>query len=233
MTSQNVKKEICGEFPESCYRAFKCEEHAEQFIYSGRFRMGCLLSYREIEDKPRRDPTEGRGHTKEPGTVPVGWVSPNPAEKTIWASEQGYQEHHSELGNAKFCLSTCLPVVDLPHMSSSFGRYIVEIKDPKQLGEDINDYFFSDGQRFLIEGCRVVYNKGQELDRKLKDYEGVDMSYKQKPFEFHPDCEFRIVAIQCGEPCNRECKYLDGEVVPKCKHIEIDIGKKDYLGWFV
>lgn len=232
MMSQDAKKKVCGEFPDSCYRAFECKEHARQFI-DGKFRMGCLLSYREIEDKSRRDRTEGYGHTIEPGIVTVGWVSPNPEEKTIWVKEQGYQEHHSESMNAKFCLCTSLPNVSRTRMLKEFGKYIVEINEPRRLAEDISEYMLRNGQSFLIEGCEVVYTKGQKLDRELTANERIDMSYRQKPPEFHRDCEFRIVALKLGEPCNWECKYLSGQSEqpgPKCEFIKIDLGKQlDYL----
>jgi hypothetical protein len=185
-----------------------------------------------MEDESRRDSTEGYGHTKEPGIVTVGWVSPNPAEKTIWTKEQGFQEHHSEYGNAIFCLCTCLQDVNRDHMKDKFGKYIVKIDDPRKLAEDINDYFISKEQKFLIVGCRVVYNKGQELEKKLTDNERVDMSYKQKPESFIPDCEFRIVAIKFGEPCKDECKYLSGQFEPECKFIELNLGRQlDYLSF--
>lgn len=228
-----MKKEVCGEFPEFCYKAYKCEDYAKQFIDRGTFRMGCLLSYTEIEDESRRDPTEGIGLTKEPGIITVAWVSPNPAEKTIWTKERGHQEHHIESGNATFCFCACLPDVNLDYMKDKFGQYIVKINDPRKLAEDISEYSISSGQRFLIEGCKVFYNKGLKLDRKLTDHERLDMPYKQKPQSFSSDCEFRIVAIKFGEPCKEECKYLSGEfeqVEPKCKFIEVNLGKQlNYL----
>ena len=230
-----MDKKVCGEFPEFCYKVFNCEEYAKQFIDSGTFRLNCLRYCRNMEDESRCDPTEGKGHTKEPGIVTVGWVSPNPAEKTIWTKEQGFQEHHSEYGNAIFCLCTCLQDVNRDHMKDKFGKYRVKIDDPRKLAEDINEYFFSNGQRFLIVGCRVVYNKGQKLEKKLTDNERLDMSYKQKPESFSPDCEFRIVAIKFGEPCKEECKFLSGQfeqVEPECKFIEVNLGRQlDYLSF--
>jgi hypothetical protein len=228
-----MKKKICGEFPKFCYKAFACEEHAKQFIDSGIFRLNCRYHCRDMEDESRRDPTEGSGRTKEPGIITVGWVSPNPAEKTIWSKEWGYQEHHIDFGNATFLFCASLPEVNLDYMRERFGRYIVKINDPRRLAEDINDYFFSKGQRFQIEGWNVVYNKGQKLDRKLTDNERLDLPYKQKPESFIHDCEFRIVAIKFGEPCKQECKYLDGQfeqVEPECKFIEVNLGKQlNYL----
>jgi len=223
-----MKKKVCGEFPKFCYKAFKYEEHAKQFIDSGIFRLNCLGYCRNIEDASRCDQTEGRGCTKEPGIVTVGWVSPNPAEKTIWTREMGHQEHHIELGNPVFCFCTCLPEVNRTHMLKKFGKYIVKIDDPRKLAEDINDYLVNNGRRFQILGCMVVYNKGQKLNRELTNNERFDLSYKQKPESFNPDCEFRIVAIKFGEPCKEECKFLSGQfeqVEPECKFIEVNLNK--------
>ncbi|MHC4677159.1 MAG: hypothetical protein ACYTEK_00525 [Planctomycetota bacterium] len=204
-------KEIGGEFPGFCHKAFKCEDYAKQFIDSGILRLNCRYHCRNMEDKSRRDSTEGSGSTQEPGIVTEGWVSEDSADKTIWTKEHAHQQHHTELSNAAFLFCTSLPDVNLDHMRKRFGRYIVKINNPRRLAEDINDYSVSIGQQFLIEGCRVVYNKGQKPGRKLTANERVDLSYKRKEFEqFHRDCEFRIVAVKFGEPCKEECKYLSG-----------------------
>jgi hypothetical protein len=224
------KRKVLGgnEFPEFCYKAYHNEDYAKQFIDSGKFRLNCLGCCRNMEDALRRDPTEGHGHTKEPDIVTEGLVSPNPTEKTIWMRRVGYQEYHTELGNAVFCFCTCLPNVELTHMSNTFGKYIVKIDDPKKLAEDINDYFINKGQRFQIEGCRAIYNKGQKLGKKLSDSERFDLSYKQKPESFSADSEFRIVAMNLLDSCPDECKYLSGQfeqVEPKCKFIEVNLNK--------
>lgn len=222
-----MKKEIFGEFPEFCYKAYNKEDYAKQFIDRGNFLMGCIHSYKYIEDQSRRDPTEGSGLTEEPGLVTVGLFSQNHTEKPIWTRMHGYQKHHTELSNAKFCFCTCLPDVDLAYVKKQFGRFIVKIKEPRQLAEDIKDYFISSGKKFLrIEGRRVVYNKGQKQERKLTNNERMDLSYKQKPENYRLDCEFRIIAI--GEPCQEECKFLSvqfEQVVPDCKFIEVNLNK--------
>jgi len=217
-----MEKKVCGEFPEFCYKAFDCKKYAEDFIYSGTFRMGCLLSYREIEDESRRDSTEGIGRTKEPGIVTYYGYTQNLKEKPAIVQKPGYQEHHIEQGNQVYCFCTCLPEVNRAHMLEKFGKYIVKINEPKRLAEDIKDYFINNGQNFLIECCKVVYNKAQKLDRELTDNERLDLSYKQKPESFSPDCEFRIVAIKLGKVCKDECKFLSGQfeqVEPECKFI--------------
>ena len=222
-----MKKKVCGEFPEFCYKAFKCEEYEKQFI-GGTFRMGCLLSYRGIEDESRRDLTEGSGCTREPGIVTYYGYTQNLKEKPVILQKPGYQEHSIEQHNPVYCFCTCLPEVNCAHMLEKFGKYIVKINEPKRLAEDINDYFISKGQKILIEGCRVVYNKGQKLDRELTDNERLDLSYKQKPESFSPDCEFRIVAIELGDLCKDECKFLSGQfeqVEPGCKSIGVNLNK--------
>lgn len=226
-----MSKKICGWFPDFCYRAFGREEYAKAFVNRGTFRMKCLLSFRE-GDEARRDPTEGCGHIKQPGTVTSLWVSPSSSDKTIVTQEPGYVKHHSEQGNPKFCLCTCLPEVDLAHMRETFDPYIVRIDDPRQLAEDLHDYYVSQGMRVLIEGCRVVYNKGDEADRILTRNERVDLAYTQKPDRFRHDCEFRFVVIKFGDPCPETCKFMGGVETTcrfqKCQ--EVALGRPlDYL----
>jgi hypothetical protein len=104
-------------------------------------------------------------------------------------------------------------------MMEAFGKFIVRIDDPAKLAEDIHDYYVNKGVRVLIEGCRVVYNKGQEVDRMLTANERLDLAYKQKPERFSPDCEFRFVAIKFGEPCPEECRFIGGQG-SKCRFEE-------------
>ena len=222
-----MKKKVCGEFPEFCYRAFKCEKHAKQFKYSGKFHLNCLGYCRNMEDASRCDPTEGFGCTREPGIVTYYGYTQNLKEKPAIVQKPGYQEQHAEYGNKVYCFCTCLPKVDCTHMLEKFGKYIVKINEPKRLAEDINDYFISKGQKILIEGYRVIYNKGQKLNKELTKNERLDLSYKQKPESFSPDCEFRIIAIKLSEPCKAECKLfdVDGQSEPECKFIEVNLNK--------
>lgn len=222
------KNDVCGKFPDFCYKAFTCEKYAKQFMENGSFRMGCLYSYRTIEDESRRDTTEGTGRTIEPGIVISCGVSPNPEEKTIWTKEFGYQEHHIEQGNLVYCFCTSLPTVNLNYMRNQFGQYIVKIGNPQEMAVEINEYFFNEGQSILIVGCPVDYNKGKKQNRELTNSERADLAYKQKCETFIKDHEFRIVAIRLGEVCTKPCIFLDEdeEVEPECKFIEINLGKK-------
>lgn len=196
----------------------------------GTFRLGCRYYYRNMEDKSRRDPTEGTGYTREPGIVTSIWFPPNRHEKPVRREEMGYQEHESECTNPIFLFCTSLPDVNLSHLRDNFGQYIVKINDPRRFALDISAHFDGGGQNVLIEGYPVVYNKGQELDRKLADNERLDLSYRQKPFDkYHYDCEFRIAAIRLGNLCKEECEFLGGQferIESECRFIEVNLGKQ-------
>ena len=227
-----MDKKICGDFPEFCYKGFDCAEYANSFMNEGTLRMGCLPSYRYVENneaKNRRDPTEGIACTKEPGDIIVGLVSPDPAEETIKTSKWGHREVHTEFGGPVFCFCTSLPEVNLEDMFNDY-KAVVRINDPRKLAEDILDHYISKGQSLSIEGCRIVYNKGQKLGRKLTDNERVDLSYSQKPAEgFSDQCEFRIVVFKFDETCPEECKSPSGEFKQKCD-FKVKLGKPlDYL----
>jgi len=201
MGSQDTERKVCGEFPEFCYRAFDCNTDAEAFVNEGKFRLRCIHSCRAIEDESRRDPDEGKGHTREPGIVTVALVSPDRSEPTIWTKVEGYQEYHIESGNSILLFCTCLPNIVPDHMRR-FGNHIVRINEPRRLAEDICDFFAIIGQRVLVRGCYVVYNKGERLDRQLTRDERADLAYTQKPARFAADCEFRLVVIKFGQPCS-------------------------------
>lgn len=218
-------EKVCGEFPDFCYRAFDNKEYVKKFLDDGFFRLGCRYNYKYIEDKARRDQTEGHGHTKEPGIVTSALVSPNTEEKTIWIKKPGYQEHHIESGNAVYLFCMSEPHVNLDHMRKNFGKHIVKINNPRKFAEDIYDYFVGIGQKFIINGCKVVYNKGQKLDRELEKNERLDLPFKQKPESFKSDYEFRIVAIKSGVQCKPECKYLDGEKYLECQYIQVNFNQ--------
>lgn len=222
------KNDVCGKFPDFCYKAFTCEKYAKQFMENGSFRMGCLYSYRTIEDESRRDSTEGIGRTKEPGIVTYYGYTQNLKEKPAIVQKPGYQEHHIEQSNPVYCLCTSLPTVNLNYMRNQFGQYIVKIGNPKEMAVEINEYFFNEGQSIRIEGCPVDYNKGKKQNRELTNSERADLAYKQKCETFIKDHEFRIVVIRLGEVCTEPCIFLDEdeEVEPECKFIEINLGKK-------
>lgn len=120
-----------GKYPETVFRAFKDRAHAEDFVLHGRFRMGNLRTYTEIEDDGRKDPSEGQGHFQRFGMVTTVDFSCD-SDETTTMTKSGYVETHIELLNPKFIFSCSLPSVDLDLLRQRFGPWLVKIKQPRR-----------------------------------------------------------------------------------------------------
>jgi hypothetical protein len=193
-----------GEYPEYIYRAFTKRKYAEEFVDEGKFVLGNLKRYKQIEDSSRQDKTEGIAEFQRPGVVQSVFFSKSCEEEHIVESV-GHIRTYSELGNPKFILCTSLPGIELKHMEKNFGKYIVRINNPKQLAFDITSYLESLPHKFAggVEGCYVKYDKGNKVERKIDNNEIIKLSYSQKPEIYKEDCEFRFVAIVMGNPSTR------------------------------
>lgn len=201
MKSRRKKLKVHGDYPHCVYRAFDKKDDAEKFINEGRFVLGNLKKYKNIEDSSRKDETEGEAVFQRPGID---------------------TSTHCELVNPRFILCTSLPDVDLAHMVEKFGKYIVKIDNPKQLARDITSYLETLPLKFAggIKGHRVKYNKGHKFDKEIDGVKMVTLSCSQKPDRFEKDCEFRFVAIVKGSPSDHLFDLYDEEI------LEINLNKK-------
>lgn len=98
-------------FPHVLYRGFTQLSYALDFIQSGRFRLGRLDVYQDIEDISRSDNSEGMGH----------FVSPDGASM------------HFELGNPTYLFCCSVGDVDIAFLRRRMGPFIVRITQPNQL----------------------------------------------------------------------------------------------------
>jgi hypothetical protein len=190
-----------GNYPKTVFRAFKERARAEDLVEHGRFRMGNLRTYTEIEDEARKDPSEGQGHFRRYGMVTAVDFSPD-SDETVAITKPGYVETHIELLNPKFIFSCSLPSVNLGLLRERFGPWLVKIKQPRQFAQDISDYLETLPYRFGrgVEGCFVQYNKGEKTRRQLR-ISSVPLAYMQKPAAtFSVEKEFRFVVIVSGKP---------------------------------
>ncbi len=202
------------------FRAFKERAYAEAFVEHGRFRMGNLRIYTEIEDENRKDSSEGQGHFQRYGMVTSVDFSRDSVETTT-LTQPGYVHSHIELLNPKFIFSCSLPSVDIDLLRQRFGPWVVKIKQPRQFADDICafvetlPYGFSGG----VKGCVVQYNKGEKSLHQLT-VASVPLSYSQKPAIFSTENEFRFVVIVTGKPS----QWLDDDFLP------VDLARKlDYV----
>lgn len=188
--------------PETLLRAFKEEQHAIEFITSGKFRLGELAYYRNIEDGARRDHSEGLGR---------------------YFDHQNIQ-HDIELGNLKYIFSCALPQVDLDYLRERFGRFVIRIDDPHLFVQHIEENLMSQGIRTFngIHGRPVEYSKGTKIGLELDSFEHAELSVIQKPTEYHCEEEYRLFTLLVPDSgfTHKEFINIDfGQSLPYAKMI--------------
>jgi hypothetical protein len=206
---------VIGNYPKVVFRAFKQKAYAEDFAERGRFRIGNLRIYTDIKDENRKDSSEGQGHFQRYGMVTSVDFSRD-SDDTTALTQPGYVHSHVELLNPKFIFSCSLPSADIDLLRERFGPWIVKIKQPRQLADDICAFADSLPYRFAgVKGCVVQYNKGEKSLDELT-ITSVPLSYSQKPAIFSAENEFRFMVIVTGKPS----QWLDDDFLP------IDLGHK-------
>lgn len=161
------------------FRAFENKCHAVDFA-SGRFRMGVLGRYRDIEDVSRQDTQEGYGHYID-------------RCKTHW---------HFQLGNPIYVLFLSGPEVDLAFLQERMGPFAVRINDPLAFAREIERHFASSGIATFngVHGGSVTYTKGQAIGDELDSGDRARLSITQKPNAYSHECEYRLYTILNQRP---------------------------------
>jgi len=151
-----TKLRVIGKYPDTVFHRFKERAHAEEFALRGRFRMGNLRTYTEIEDEGRRDRSEGQGHFQRRGNVTSVDFSRD-SDETTTTTRPGYVDTHIELLNPKFVFSCSLPNVDLDLLREQFGPWVVRINQPRRFAQEVSDYLQTLPYKFVggVEGCFV------------------------------------------------------------------------------
>ena len=188
---------VCGFYPERIIRCFDREEYALEFCNHGRFRMGANTFYKGIESESRKDKDEGRGDYRYFGRRTTSLVSRDPSIPTEWIEEDGEVEASVENGSPVY-LFCCTVSDDMNYTTQKFGKFPVEISDPRQLAHFIDEYIQSQSERFLIDGQMVQYTRGELLAPGIDQTKACDLSYTQKGSTFREDQEFRYCAISTG-----------------------------------
>jgi hypothetical protein len=162
-----------GEFPDVLYRSFDSLEYARQFV-SGFIRFGAVRVYRKIEDKDRRDETEGIG-------------------KFQYNGKQGEVEFTSNEVYILCCYKDIRSALISEH-----GKFIVEISNPLYLAEELTKSLRALRSKHFggIEGVMVDYTKGDPVTEKPSSYQISRLTYTQKPQRFSHENEFRYIFIR-------------------------------------
>lgn len=186
---------------DSLYRAFTDERFAREFV-EGRFRMGRLDRYREIEDRARVDASEGLGH---------------------YVDGDGVNEHF-ELGNPIYILCCSAADVDLSSLRAKMGPFIVKISDPSRLAADITSSLKDQGMKlFGAARCRAVeYTKGSKVTAELDEMARAELSLVQKHSSFSEEKECRLfVVVNADCPTNSMPQNIDVNVGRALSYAEV------------
>ena len=154
------------------YRAFKEDEHANQFL-KGKIRFGLLDYYKNSEDDSRRDPFEGESSTY-----------------------SGQLHLKGGLCNPAYLLCTSGPDVDLNYLREKFGNYVVKITNPGQFRDDISNIKAFIPDVSISGNCdfkKVEYTKDQDQPIGVEGTVRLRLYYCQKHSWFSPECEYRYV----------------------------------------
>lgn len=188
-------------FPSVLYRGFTEINHANDFI-DGRFRLGLLDSYQNIENAARADPSEGDGH---------------------YVSSDGISEYFKS-GNPTYLLCCSDGNVELAFLRQKMGPFIVRINQPEQLTSLINDFLKKKGIKAFgdVLGAPVQYNKGQIVDEELDSAEKQLLSIIQKPSGFADEHEYRLYAITNIEGARDQLEqFLSVDLEQKLPFVEL------------
>jgi hypothetical protein len=190
--------EPLGEFPARLFRVFDEEKWARAFVEQGVLRLRPVQYFAALEDAVRADPSEGHAHLQIPGDVTsVHFSRVGQAVRTT--SEPGFLNFSAEFVNPVFvCCFSRPPNDDVTLLPWKFGNFAVRIDDPLLLATDLTEALTRDGvlrATPVVECHRVMYNKGERLDREPDHFTRTRLSFTQKPRRFGDEYEWRLASI--------------------------------------
>ena len=138
-----------SDYPPELLRFFDERKHAEEFL-AGIIRLGSLRYYKCDADRKRNDPSEGRG------LITPGSISFNA----------------SYVGPLYILSCTDPQRADIAKLKEKFGKHVVRITDPRQLGQQLTDKFseLNPTDPFagrIVQCCRVRYDENRGCVSKV------------------------------------------------------------------
>jgi hypothetical protein len=183
------------------YRAFSKHEYARQFVFEGRFRLGLLSHYRNIEG-PQKDPTEGVADYVDGGAI----------KNTVHG------------GNEAYLLCCSKEGVDLDSLAAKgLGRYFVQIEDPVSLASEVEKFLLTNKWRIFGKPTwrTVTYGKGEVLNQQFDSGQKFELAYLQKPPEFSSECEERLVVLPNVSPSLTLPNHLEIDISCRLEYARI------------
>ena len=181
--------------PKLLYRAFSSKRYAEDFFYEGKFRLGLLEYYIDIEDENIKDESEGRSSSYVNSLIPNVTMNKETGEITKTKYKPGLLNVVGSHINPLYLFCASSEHIEF-HILKKFGNHIVRINDPIALLNDIDMARPKNSRMEKVGRCtieQVLYTKGQIEDFDPDSIEAVKRCYIQKPPTFKEECEFRFV----------------------------------------
>lgn len=151
---------------------FEKLDYAEQFL-NGEVRFSNINTFTTIPDIKRLDKDEGRG----------SFIYNNINHHSSFASNSVFIYcFHRTLSAAK---------------NSKFGKYIIEINNPKELAISITEQLSIQNNKYYggVEGINIEYTTNDIKRTKPISIERTSLIYSQKPISYIEENEFRFVII--------------------------------------
>jgi hypothetical protein len=193
---------VKGAFHVPLLRFYDNERYAIDFAEHGRARLTLLQAFR-TDPSARKDESEGLGRLAQ-GPVPFVVSGRTPVEVVAT--------------NPFYILSFTQQDVDHKTLAQRFGKYAVQIDDPRILNAAIPEaviHLPPDRILVSIRLAQVRYDKDGPPDLlTLRD--AAHLPFNQKLPSFAAEKEWRIAVILSGET----------ETAPKHLHVEIPLSQK-------
>lgn len=208
--------------PQMLFRAFSSKIYAMDLVDNGKFQMGLIDHYTEIEDKKRIDQTEGKSNSLVKATIPNVTINTANGKILKIESKPGLLNVVGSHLNPLYLLCTSDENVDLNYLRK-MGPFIVRINDPIAFLNDIDNAEPIGSKMKKTGKCiieKVLYTKGLTESFDPDSMEAVKRSYIQKPRTYEKECEYRFIVttkpLLSGTPdkylyydFNRKLDYLD------------------------
>jgi hypothetical protein len=192
---------MCKEF-RNLYRAFTSFDYAHDFL-NGRFRLGLLKHYQDIEDAGRVDSSEGEGH---------------------YIDANGVHEYF-ESGNSTYVLCCANEDVDLKLLRRKMGAAIVRISNVADLKKDISEHLLQNKIPLIkkeVMARKVEYTKGKAIKDQLDSLARWELSAIQKSANYSDEKEVRLIAtINMPVPELLLSKYLNIDLNRRLPYVQL------------
>ena len=164
-------------------------------VDNGKFRLGLIDHYTEIEDENRIDQSEGESNSYVKSKIAHVTMNKENMEISKVEYKPGYLNFVASQLNPLYLLCTSGEDVDLNYLRK-MGSFIVRINDPVALLNDIENAKPINSKMEKIGKCvieKVLYTKGQIESFDPDSKEAVYRSFIQKPSSYEKECEYRFI----------------------------------------